>query len=161
MKLFYSFITVFHKMFVLQFLKLLNNPKTQNLYNETIFWLWFVANDTYSQTPQPMLGLINFLYTEFPNELKFHPNHSLYIPLKLLPSCIFRVRNVQRLPHTEHNDYKQTYNPAVASSTNIPDNSKNLPFTNVSYCFHSAHLMCRISFITFNLLNNEKLIHLR
>jgi len=37
LKLFYYFISEFHKMFVLKFLTLLNDPKTQNLYNETSF----------------------------------------------------------------------------------------------------------------------------
>jgi len=59
--------------------------------------LWFVANDTYSQTPQQMLGLINFLFTAFPSERKFHPNHSLYISQKLLPSCVFYTTNEMQL----------------------------------------------------------------
>jgi hypothetical protein len=100
-------------MLALQFLTLLNNPKTQNLYNETIFLLWFVANDTYSQTPPQMLGLTHFLFTEFPNELKFLPNHSLYIPLKLLPSCIQWKLNLSFFKGMEKQDDEcgKTINP--------------------------------------------------
>jgi hypothetical protein len=53
-----------------------------------------------------------------------------------------KVSNVQQLPHTEHNDYKLTYTPAVTSSINIPANSKQIPIYWGVYCFHSTHLMC-------------------